>query len=813
MIGSRLVFAVVSCWVPGLWAASITGKVVTETSAPIPAARVIVECGTARAEVLTDPGGSFRLEITATSPCAISVTQNGFFPLRDRQVEADSELRLVMTPVMERVETVEVSERSGPVDLDTISTDQHISNIDIQNAPYPTTNSLTNAMRIIPGVVPAPRGPGVYINGGGAEQSQTALDGFNISDPLSNRFDTRLSVEAVSSVDVASGPMPAEYGKGSAGTIALTSRSGDDRFRTSATNFIPGVEFRNGLVIGGFTPRVNFSGPWARGRAWWSNSVDLLYNQTVIPDLPSGQDRTSSWRWSDLFHNQINITPTNILYANLLASYWYAPRTGLSALDPPETTVDMRSRQWFYSIKDQTYLGHGALAEFGFASNNTFGREIPQGDEFLLYTPAGKRGNWFRRSEQRSGRDVFTASTFLPGFQWKGSHQFKVGLEVDRLDYWQDIRRTGYINQRADGTEARETIFEGSGILSAANTEVSLYVQDSWRLWPGLQLESGVRWDWDQLIRRVNVAPRVGFAWSPGRHENTKISGGVGNIFDATPMNLFVRPNDQYSLTTYFAPDGQPIRGPALNLFLPADARLRSPGFFTYSLGWEQRYRAGWELKLNYLGKRGLRGLAYLNTLTAQLPAGYPDYPIDALYRLTNARQDRFDSFEVTVRQNFHRQYGWMASYIRSSARSNRAVDLSVDEPQIVPDNSGPLPWDIPNRALSWGYLPTFWKNWAIAYLVEYHTGFPFSVVGEDGSVIGAVNSHRLPYFFEANLHAEWKLPAFGYLWALRGGVNNITGRHNAVVVNNVVGGPNFMQYYGGYGRALNFRIRWLGKK
>jgi len=805
--------AVVCGWAPGVWAASFTGKVLTETNAPVPSARVIVECGTGRAEALTDPAGGFRLNLPDGNNCVVSVTQNGFFPLRNRPVEPESELRLVMTPVTERVESIEVSDRAGPVDLDTISTDQRISNIDIQNVPYPTTNSLTNAMRIIPGVLPSPGGGGVHINGGGTEQSQTTLDGFNISNPLNNRFDTRLSVEAVSSVEVASGPMPAEYGKGSAGTIALNSRSGDDRFRASATNFIPGIENQKGLVIGDFTPRVNFSGPWIRGRAWWSNSVDLLYNQTVIPELQSGQDRTSSWRWSDLFHNQINLKPTNILYLNVLASYWFAPRAGLSALDPPETTADRRSRQWFVSAKDQLYLGHGALAEVGFASNRTFGREIPQGDEFLTYTPSGKRGNWFRRAEQRSGRDQFTAAGFLPAFHWKGSHVIKVGMEVDLLDYWQDIRRTGYINQRADGSPARETVFEGSGILSAANTEASLYVQDSWRVRPGFQLESGVRWDWDQLIRRVNVAPRVGFAWSPGRHENTKISGGVGSIFDATPMNLFVRPNDQFALTTYFSPDGAPLRGPALNLFLPAAAGLRSPGFFTYSLAWEQRYRAGWELKLNYLGKRGLRGLAYLNTLTDQLPPGYPNFPVQAIYRLNNARQDRYDSFEVTVRQNFGRQYGRMASYIRSSARSNNAVDLSVDEPQIVPDNTGPLPWDIPNRALSWGYLPTFWKNWALAYLVEYRTGLPFSIVGEDGSVLGAVNAHRLPVFFEANLHLEWKLPAFGYLWALRGGVNNLTARHNAVVVNNVVGGPNFLQFYGGYGRALNFRIRWLGKR
>jgi hypothetical protein len=792
-------------------AGPVGGKVVTETSAPLSAARVLLDCAGKKFQSLTDPDGSFRFDVSTDGTCQISVVMDGYFPLNDRTVNAGDDLRLILTPIRERLESVEVSATPSAVDLTTVSSESRVSQVDIINAPYPATNNLFNAMRILPGVVKGTRDT-LHINGGAAEQTQTTLDGFNISDPLTNGFNTRMSVESIESVEVTSGPMPPEFGKGSAGTLALRTRSGDDKFRASATNFIPGVEFRSGLVIGNFTPRVNFSGPWLRGRAWWSNSVDLLYDQTVVPELEGQQDRSSSWRWSDLFHNQINIKPSNILFINLLATYWYAPKSGLSALDPIETTVDRRARQWFFSIKDQAYLGRGALLEFGFASNRTHGREVPQGSEFLLYTPLGKRGNWWRDANQSSGRDQVSVAGFLPTFNWKGAHLIKIGTEVDRLDYWQDIHRTGFINLRADGVPLRKTVFEGNGILGRDNTEASLFVQDSWRVRPGLQIEGGFRWDWDQLIKHVNFAPRVAFAWSPGGHENTKISGGVGTIFDATPLALFVRPDDQYSLTTYFGPDGSPDRGPAVSLFLPPDARLRRPGFLTYSLGWERLFATAWSVKLNYLGKRGLRGLTYVNTLPDVAPPDLPNVAIDAVYRLTNARQDRYDGFEFTVRQNFHRQYQWMASYIRSSARSNNAVDLSIDEPNIVPDNSGPLAWDAPHRLISWGYLPTFWKNWAIAYLVEYHTGFPYSIISEDGRVLGAVNAQRLPDYFEANLHAEWKFAALHNRWAIRGGVNNITGRKNPVVVNNIVGTPDFGTFYGGYGSAINFRIRWLGK-
>jgi hypothetical protein len=78
--------------------------------------------------------------------------------------------------------------------------------------------------------------------------------------------------------------------------------------------------------------------------------------------------------------------------------------------------------------------------------------------------------------------------------------------------------------------------------------------------------------------------------------------------------------------------------------------------------------------------------------------------------------------------------------------------------------------------------------------------------------VVGEVNSVRFPMFFELNLHVERRMVFRGQKWALRGGFNNLTNHQNPNVVNNVIGGPTFMTYGGGQSRALNFRIRWLGK-
>ena len=50
--------------------------------------------------------------------------------------------------------------------------------------------------------------------------------------------------------------------------------------------------------------------------------------------------------------------------------------------------------------------------------------------------------------------------------------------------------------------------------------------------------------------------------------------------------------------------------------------------------------------------------------------------------------------------------YTLFASYTHSSARTNAALDYEPTISLLGPQQSGPLPWDTPNRVISWGWLP-----------------------------------------------------------------------------------------------------------
>ena len=789
----------------------IAGRVVDENNTGIADVRVALQSGTSAFRITTDPTGSFRLYLPA-GDYAATAERDGYFPLARRAVnlaEGPQELNLVLNHVREVFQSVKVEGATAGIDPDQADRSKTLSGLNVLNVPYPSTNNVRNAMKLMPGVVQDPRG-GLHFSGSAENQVLYTLDGFNVSDPVNGGFTTRLDVDMVRSLEYSSGRYSPEFGKGSAGVLAIRTDMGDDTLRYTATNFIPGVDTRTGLHIGTWSPRFGFSGPVVKGRVWFSESLDGEYSNQVVPDLPEGQQRTSSVRWGDLVRTQVNLTPGNILFGSFLVNNWRAPKTGLGALDPPSTTIDQRSRTWFFSLKDQIYVARGTMLEVGIAQDRTFGRMIPQGNEFYRITPNGHGGNFFVDSTATSRRDQLLTNLFLPSFRLAGMHQLKVGDDFDRLSYGQLFRRTGYETYGLGGWLIRRTTFGGSGAIDRPSLEISSYVLDAWRIRRNLTADIGVRQDWDELVRRTAWSPRLSVAYAPFAKRSTRLSGGYAVTSDASNLSIFARALDQYAINTTFNPDGSIQRGPLITTFVTPGGQLEAPRYRNLTFQVDQQFPRNLQVGFNLLRKRGDHGFAYANTFTRAMP---PPPGVEAVFGLTNLRRDTYDSAEVSVHQSLGSQYEWMASYTRSSAKSNSVLDISVDQPASVTNNVGPMPWDAPNRLVSWFYLPTPWKKWAVAGLVEARNGFPFSIQKDDGSISGAVNSHRFPAYFNFNLHLEYRFPFRDKRLALRGGFNNITNHKNYTIVNNVIGAPGYLTYYGSDGRHFVVRIRWLGKE
>lgn len=805
---------------------TVSGRVVDENSAAVGDARVAFKpAGTSSPataiQTVSGPTGAFEIHLPETGDYLVNVQHDAYFQLRDHPVQVSGQshtVTLVINHVREVFQTLDVDAAPPPIDFDRTNAEQRLTGPEIMNIPVPSTHSLRNSLKVMPSVLQDPQGE-LHFNGGAENQVLYTLNGFNISDPLTGRFETRLSVEAVRSMDFSTGRFSPEFGKGSAGALAIQTQTGTDQWRYSGTNFIPGIDFQKGAHLGTWSPRANVSGPILKGRMWFSDNLDTQYQQMVIDDLPKGQDRSSAFRAANLVHTQLNITPSNILFTDFLVNFGDESRVGLGALSPVSSTLTRRTRTWFYSVRDQIYLPHGVLFEYGFAENRVFQRRIPQGHDLEILTPTGRQGNSFIDATQNSQRDQFLSNVFLPSFQFAGSHQVKVGVDFDRLNYSQDIRRTGYELFGVSGTLLSRTIFAGSGKANINNLEASSYAVDAWRIRPNLLVEAGVRQDWDNLVHQVVFSPRLSFSYAPFASRQTRISGGYAVIYDGTRLDQFARPLDQYSMTTHFDPGGAIIRGPAYVVSSIDDPHFSAPRSQNWSIGLDQHVTGNIYLAINALRRRGTHGFAYANLLnqdTAPPPAlvaRYNTTEFDGVYNLTNYRKDSYDSVEVAVRQNFRKQYEWMASYTRSRATSNAVMDLSIDQILHAAENFGKLPWDSPNRLLSWGFLPTPSKKWSLAYLLETRSGFPFSVQRDTGQIVGQVNSYRLPVYFDLNLHLERQFHFRSNLLAVRGGFNNITNHRNYSLANGIIGSPQFLQYYGSEGRHFVMRLRWLGKE
>ena len=489
-------------------------------------------------------------------------------------------------------------------------------------------------------------------------------------------------------------------------------------------------------------------------------------------------------------------------------------RVGLGDLNPITTTSTVKTRRYFGSVRDQIYLGHGALIELGFGHYDSSTKQIPQGAAPYLFSPQGRRGNYFVSSIQTGSRDEGTVHAYLPHFRWLGTHQIEAGADADSIGYSADFHRTGYELEGLDGDILSSTVFAGLGRFHVPDVESAFWVLDNWRLTKRLQIQTGLRQDWDRQIDAWAWSPHVGASWSPFASGHTRITGGYALTHDPVLLDLLARPLDQTAITTEYNANGTVDGTAVLTSFAPPAGPLKLPRATNWTAGIDHELGEHILLAAKVLRRQDTNGFVFVNELApdatpSELPL--PNGSLPGSYRLTNLRRDDFDSVQVSVRQTFAGQHEWMLSYTRSRALSNAVLDYNSTAPlQVMPDLLA-MPWDTPNRALGWAYLPLPWKNWAVAALADARTGFPFSVVNEYGLVQDGVDSRRYPFNFDLNVSLERMITLRGYRFALRLGVDNLTNQANPTAVNNIMGSAQFMQFYGAEGRHLVVRIRFFG--
>jgi hypothetical protein len=302
----------------------------------------------------------------------------------------------------------------------------------------------------------------------------------------------------------------------------------------------------------------------------------------------------------------------------------------------------------------------------------------------------------------------------------------------------------------------------------------------------------------------------VAVTYSPGGESATKLSAGIGLYYEHTQLEYLTRARGGVRYDTYYAADGvTPAGAPQKTSFSANNASLHEARAVNWSLGVERKLFGSVFAGANFLQKRTSNAFTYVNESG---PAA-----LSGSYLLTNARQDHYNSVEFNARRLFANGYTLFASYTRSSARTNAALDYLPTPSPLGPQQGGPLAWDTPNRVISWGWLPLwlprFKKSWDFVYTLDWHSGFPFTSVDASQQVAGAAGSQRFPDHVDFSPGLEWRFHFRGAYFGLRGVLENATGSRNPAVVNNVLDSSRYRTFSEFQGRAVTARIRLIGAR
>jgi hypothetical protein len=798
---------------------TLRGRVLDENGQPVAGVQVILEgLGKPKISVLTDGAGYFSIQNLAPGEYTVQMEKVDFFVLRGLTIQlapGATEFSFTLNHIQEVREKVDVVADPNRIEPTETPQSATLTSTEFFYIPVPSSHDYQQSLIALPQIVRDNQAL-LHIAGARATQSQYLMDGFEVGDPVSGALTIPIIVDALRTAEVETGRFGAEFAHPGASILKFETSDGDDRWRFNATDFVPGISVQQGVRFGNYYPRITFSGPLVAGKLWFLQSFSVDHTLNIERDISTGNN--TSERWSGDTYSRLlwHVAPNDSLHFTFLYNNESDISVGLDSMHPQSTTLDVPSNRIFASVKNQLWWNH-TLFEAGFAEDRIVRDFDPQGNApYLLYLN-GAQGNFFQRSDQSSRRHQFFADAIRPGSHWHGLHTFSAGTNISVVVLNQSSTR-GEIqafdaptqNTPPQSQKVRQTTFAGNSIIDVDNTLAGAFVQDNWTISSRWVAQVGLRGDWDQFVHQTLVQPRAAVNYLPFADGRGKFSIGWG-IYNI-PLNLSVlgQTQDQQQVDTLYNPAiGAVIAGPATSTFVMPTHGLQQPFFDITSAGWQERIWKKTILSVELLARNGHRELAF-ETLN-------PAQQIGSVFLLQSTRRDKYRGATISARHTFEKGAVLFGSYTRSRANTDQALDPQLGLLYFAQQQGAPLLWDAPNRALSWGTVPTPFWGIDFAYFFEYRTGYPFSVVDQRQFLIGAPDSMRFPDYASLNISLEKKFRFGKYLFAVRGSVINLTDRQNPnVVVNNIdaVGvTPAFLNFSGGQGRALTGRLRFLGRR
>ena len=801
---------------------SIRGKVVADISeSPRALPGVVVNLrgerlGDRTLQTVTDYEGSYSFTGLLAGEYQLSINLQGFYTYEkkisiqiDATVEHDA-LLIALTPTGKVLVTDDPTEASRTES----TTPSVITQAALREAPL-IDQKFQDALPLLPGVVRGPDG-NLNIKGTRPSQSGILVSSLNVTDPWTGTPAIELPLEAVETVQVHSNPYSAEYGKFTGAVTTIETRSGSNDLRYLFTGVLPRPRWRDGKIygIGAATPRIAVGGPIKKDKLFFFQSLEYRFVRTNVPSLEALEEhqRDVQRESFDSFSRLDYVINSN---NRLTASFSIFPQKhayfNLNTFNPADTTANFHQRGWFLAFNEQATFKSGALLQSSF-SIKQFDADIfgNSGAPYQI-TPERNFGGWFDRQHRESRRYELLEIYNLAPFNWRGSHALKVGINYSYTTFTGSDRSTPVSILRADGTTYQQINFAGAGDLARHQNEVSAFVQNKWIVNSRAVFDLGLRYDRDLIGAENNFAPRLGLVLVPASNGRTVMRGGIGLFYDKIALHVGSFEQYQDFVVTTFANNGTTaVDGPRLSLnTAPSD--LENP----YSLAWNAQIDHEVDprllLRLGY-EERSTRRDFVLQPVTdaATLNSGR--------LLLLNSGRSRYRELQAVARFRFQEGRNIFLSYVRSQARGNQN-DFNhyfgnLKQAVIRPDEYAKQPFDAPNRMLFWGEFALPFDVVATP-VVDWRTGFPFSLVNEQQDFVGPRNEGgRFPSLFSLDLLVTkgLSIPFRGKKYRGRAGMTifNITNHWNPRDVQNNLDSRQFGTFFNSTGLSVRLKFEFV---
>ena len=665
-------------------------------------------------------------------------------------------------------------------------------------------DTVASAMSLMPGVIATPAG--LSIRGGRPTQSNTLLDGSSVEDPFTGLAPLTLPVDAVASVAVLPNAYAVEFGGFSSGLSQIITRQGTNAWQLTLNNFDPTLRAsrENPLKVAGirsFAPRVGLGGPIIKDKLFLAESVQYRYTINDVLERPESELSVREYV-SSVTRVDAVLSPGHTLSGTLSLFPEKVTAANLDKFNPFVVTFDQRQHIYMASLTDMVTLTPRALVSSTVSLGHYTAGIDAQGAAAMEIRPEGNRGNYFNTMERTSEAFQWTESMSWFTSQRGGDHMVKVGGQLTAARAEGTSRSRPVLIYREDGTLASATEFGSPTTQNISAINGSVFVQDRWQPLRPLMLELGARVDRDGLLGQVNLTPRVSAAFSFGPRQSMMLRAGVGIFYERAPLNVQVFDQLETQVVTQFARDGTTPLGPPAAFRHVVEGDLRTPHSRTWNIAYDVKLSSTAWVRVGHLDRIG----------RDELIVNVRNTPGNEALVLSSGGRSRYVETEISAGYSPSPGADVRASYVRSSASGDLnaygSLFGSERDPLVRPNQSGPLPADVPNRLVLRAHARPG-KVWFVMTAVEWRSGFPYSAVNQEQQFVGARNrAGRFPSVAVVDVAVERQVHLFKWTPWLGLKVTNVLNTFTPHNVQNNVDSPAFGDFYNTSPRRIAFIIR-----